>query len=76
MKGASSLDAAMQLAEWYDATFSKQQHNPDPQNAGQAKGHCKGCNSCVLCSAACNTALHSTAPMCTATQHLTGITYT
>ena len=36
-------------------------------------GECKGCNSCVLCSAACNTTLHSTAPMCTATQHLTGI---
>ena len=36
----------------------------------------KGCNGCVLCSTACNTALHSTAPMCTATQRLTGITYT
>ena len=39
MQGASSLDAAMQLAEQYDAIFSKQQVNPDPQNAGQAKGH-------------------------------------
>ena len=38
MQGASSLDAAMQLAERYNATFSKQQHNPDLQNAGQAKG--------------------------------------
>ena len=35
MQGASSLNAAMQLAEWYNATFSKQQHNPNPQNAGQ-----------------------------------------
>ena len=33
----------------------------------------KGCNGCVLCSAVCNTALHSTAPMCTATQCLTGM---
>ena len=38
MQGASSLDAVMQLAKWYDATVSKQQHNPDLQNAGQAKG--------------------------------------
>ena len=38
MQGASSLDAAMQLAKWYNAMFSKQQHNPDLQNAGQAKG--------------------------------------
>ena len=39
MLGASSLDAVMQLAEWYDALFSKQQRNPDLQNAGQVKGH-------------------------------------
>ena len=39
MQGASSLDAAMQLAERYNAMFSKQQCNPDLQNAGQAKGH-------------------------------------
>ena len=38
MQGASSLDAAMQLAERYDATLSKQQHNLDLQNAGQANG--------------------------------------
>ena len=38
MQGASSLDAAMQLAEWYNAMFSKQQRNPDLQNAGQVKG--------------------------------------
>ena len=38
MQGASSLDAAMQLAEQYDATFSQLQCNPDLQNAGQAKG--------------------------------------
>ena len=31
-------------------------------------GECKGCNGCVLCSTACNTVLHSTAPMCAATQ--------
>ena len=37
---------------------------------------CKGCNGCVLCSTACSTALHSTAPMYTAAQCLTGITYT
>ena len=28
----------MQLAERYNAMFSKQQRNPDLQNAGQAKG--------------------------------------
>ena len=39
MQSASSLDAALQLAERYNAMFSKQQHNPDLQNAGQAKGH-------------------------------------
>ena len=38
MQGASLLDAAMQLAEQYDAMFSKQQCNLDLQNAGQAKG--------------------------------------
>ena len=38
--------------------------------------YCKGCNGCVLCSAVCNTTLHSTAPMCTATQRHTGIIYT
>ena len=38
MQGASSLDAAMQLAERYNAMFSKQQRNPDLQHAGQAKG--------------------------------------
>ena len=38
MQGASSLDAAIQLAEWYNAMFSKQQSNPDSTNAGQAKG--------------------------------------
>ena len=32
----------MQLAEWYNAMFSKQQHNPDLQNAGQAKGRNPG----------------------------------
>ena len=37
---------------------------------------CKGCNGCVLCSTTCNTALHSTAPMWTAIQCHTGITYT
>ena len=36
MQGASALDTTMQLAEWYDAMFSKQKYNPDPQNAGQA----------------------------------------
>ena len=40
------------------------------------QGNCKGCNGCMLCSTACNTTIHSTAPMCTATQCLTGITYT
>ena len=35
----------MQLAEWYDAMFSKQQYNPDPQNAGQVKGCNPGCNN-------------------------------
>ena len=44
MQGASSLDTAMQLAEWYDAMFSKQQCNPDPQNAGQVKGRNPGPN--------------------------------
>ena len=38
MQGASSLDDAMQLSEWYNAIFSKLQHNPDLHNAGQAKG--------------------------------------
>ena len=38
MQGASSLDAAMQLAEWYNTMFSKQQRNPDLQNSGQAYG--------------------------------------
>ena len=37
MQDTSSLDAAMQLAEWCDVMFSKQQYNPDPQNAGQMK---------------------------------------
>ena len=32
----------MQLAEWYNAMFSKQQCNPDLQNAGQAKGRNPG----------------------------------
>ena len=27
----------MQLTKWYNAMFSKQQQNPDPQNAGQVK---------------------------------------
>ena len=39
MQDASSLDAAMQLAEYYSAMFSKQQCNPDLQNAGQVKVH-------------------------------------
>ena len=38
MQGASSLYDAMQFSEWYDATISKHQYNPDPQNAGQVKG--------------------------------------
>ena len=37
---------------------------------------CKGFNGCVLCIAVCNNALHSAAPLCTATQCLTGIIYT
>ena len=37
---------------------------------------CKGCNGCMLFSAACNTTLYSRAPMCTATQCLTGMVYT
>ena len=46
MQGASSLDAAMQLAEWYNAMFSKQQRSPDLQNAGQKqKGRNPGPNS-------------------------------
>ena len=28
----------MQLTKWYNAMFSKQKQNPDPQNAGQVKG--------------------------------------
>ena len=39
MQGASSLDAAMQLAKWYDAKFSKKKYNPDLQNPAQVKGH-------------------------------------
>ena len=35
MQGASSLDAAMQLAKWYYTTFDKKQRNPDPQYACQ-----------------------------------------
>ena len=35
IQGASSLDASMQLAELDNDTFSKQQCNPDPKNAGQ-----------------------------------------
>ena len=44
MQGVSSLDSTMQLAKWYDAMFSKHQHNPDPQNAGQVKGRNPGPN--------------------------------
>ena len=44
MQGESSLDAAMELAEWYNATFSKQQYNPGPKNAGQVKGRNPGPN--------------------------------
>ena len=44
MQGASSLDTAMQLSEWYNAMFSKQQYNPELQNAGQAKGYNPGPN--------------------------------
>ena len=44
MQAASSLDAAMQLAKWYDATIGKQQYSPDLQNAGQVKGHNPGPN--------------------------------
>ena len=44
MQGASSLDAAMQLAEWYNVIFSNQKHNPDLQNAGQMKGRNPGPN--------------------------------
>ena len=28
----------MQVDEWFDAKFSKQQRSPDLQNVGQAKG--------------------------------------
>ena len=45
MQGASSLDASVQLSEWYNAMFSKHQCNPDPQNAGQKeKGRSSGPN--------------------------------
>ena len=45
MQGASSLDAYIQLAEWYNAIFSKQKRNLDPQNAGQkVKGRNPGPN--------------------------------
>ena len=45
MQGKSSLDAAMQLVERYDAMFSKQKHNLNSQNAGQVKGRNPGPNS-------------------------------
>ena len=44
MQGTSSLDTAMQISEWYNAMFSNQQHNPDPQNTGQVKGRNPGPN--------------------------------
>ena len=45
MQGASSLDAAIQLDKYYNAMFSKQQRNPDPQHAGQkSKVHNPGFN--------------------------------
>ena len=44
MQGAFSLDAAMQLSERYNAIFSKQQCNPDPQNTGWVKGRNLGPN--------------------------------
>ena len=45
MQGVSSLDAAMQLSEQYDAMFSNHKHNPDLKKAGQVKGHNPGPNS-------------------------------
>ena len=41
MQGAPSLYIAMQVAEWYDTMFSKQQRSFDLQNAGQKQ---KGSN--------------------------------